>query len=157
MRAGGELAGTVEYAGGWLWLALGLLVAVLVWNLGLVVWGRPHRVRSEPVVEVDPAEVRTRYAARIDALDAARVAGRLDDRAAHRELSLVCRGFVEELTGLGATALTLADLRGRDVPVLVDVVERTYPVEFSARDDWPSESWADAVAHAREVVGAPWN
>lgn len=155
MRAG-DLAGTVGYAALWLWLSVGLLVAVLAWNVGLLVWARPRRVRTSAPVRVDPQALRARARARIDELDRAHASGHLDDRTAHRELSGVCRGFVDELTGLGARSLTLAELRVRDAPTLVEVVERAYPVAFSAREDWPREGWAEAVARAREVVAAPW-
>jgi len=156
VRAGGELAGTVDYATGWLALAVGLLSAVLVWNGAVLVWGRPRRVRQVRSRRADPARLSVRYLSLIDQIEAAHADGRVGLREAHRRLSTVSRDFVQELTGIRASSMTLTDLRGEQLPDLVDLVELVYPPEFEPATDRPDGELDRALAQARKVVSGPW-
>jgi hypothetical protein len=159
VTAGAELAGTVEYATGWWVLAVGLVAAVLAWNLGVLWWGRPRRVAVTVTPRPDVRVLRERYLALIDQVEADHAAGRLEGREAHRRLSELSRGFVHEVTGRRTPAMTLADLRDQDLDRLVDVVEVAYPPAFGP--DRPGAPDADqrlavAADRARTAVRSTW-
>lgn len=155
--ADGELAGPVDYAAGWWVLAIGLLVAVVAWNLGVLAWGRPRRVPAPNAPAVDVAALRRAYLSEIDRIEAAHASGELDLRAAHRRLSAASRAFVAEVTGAGTRAMTLAQLRERDLGPLVDVVEIAYPPAFGPGSVRPPEELPRALTTARAAVNASWS
>lgn len=158
----GELAGTVGYATGWWVLAIALLAAVLGWNLGVLWWGRPRRVRDSPAPRPDVRRLREQYLALIDEVEADHASGRLGVREAHRRLSALSRGFVHEVTGRGTSAMTLADLREQELDRLIDVVEVAYPPAFGPDPAGPDASsphqeLAVAAARARTAVRSSWS
>jgi hypothetical protein len=147
----------VDYAAGWAVVAGALLVAVVAWNVGVLLWGRPRRVRVPATHRPDVALLRKRYLTQIDQVEADHAAGRVDLRDAHRRLSALSRGFVQEASGRPTTAMTLADLRRHDLVPLVDVVEVAYPPAFAPGTDRPAEELARAAERAREAVRSSWS
>lgn len=159
MRAAGELAGPVDYAGLWTWVALGLVAAVVVWNLGVLWWGRPRRTPApEPAVaRRDPEEVRRDHLVRLDRIETEVRAGRLDLRSAYQEMSATARSYVHETTEVPARHLALADLRSHELPLVVAAVEVMYPPEFApGGEDSAAARFDEALGRAREVVTATW-
>lgn len=158
MAAGGDLAGTVDYAGGWLVLAVVLAAAAVSWNVGVLVWGRPRRLAeaARPAPR-DPAVLRARYLELIDQVEADHARGLVDHREAHRRLSLASRGFVQELTGRTTLSMTLTDLRERDLSGLVAVVENAYPPVFSPSSSRPEHELATTLHRARAAVESTWS
>ena len=156
MLADGELAGAVAYQVRWLVLAVVLLVAVVGWNVGVVLWARPRRARHADEPRPLPIDqLRRDCLAHIDDLVADHRAGQTDDREGHRRLSALVRQFVEAAGGAPATSMTLARLRaeGRDeLAGVVDVVTTTYPPTFGPGR--PVTTFDDAVVLARRLVGA---
>ena len=159
MAADAELAGTVDYAAGWLVLAVVLLVAAAGWNAGVLFWGRPRRVpRSARPTPCDPAVLRARYLEVIDRVEADHARGIIDLREAHRRLSWASRGFVQELTGQTTLSMTLTDLQERDLSGLVAVVENAYPPAFAPPSvDRPDDELATTIHRARAAVEATWS
>ena len=158
MAAGADLAGTVDYAGGWLVLSVVLGVVAVGWNVAVLVWGRPRRVAGEArATPRDPELLRARYLELIDQVEADHARGVLDLREAHRRLSRASRGFVQELTGRTTLSMTLADLRERDLSSLVAVVENAYPPVFAPSTDRPDHELARTIRRARDAVEATWS
>lgn len=158
MRADGELLGPVGYPAWWWALAVGLLVLVVAWNAGLLLWGRR---RSRPAHESRPVDARAlaaRYLRLLDEVAADHAAGRLDARAGHQRVSALVREFLEQVSGVAATTMTLADLRalGADAPAgVVGVVEAAYPPSFGPDAECPAGDLEETLARARRVVD-PW-
>lgn len=157
-----ELAGPVDYAAIWTLVALGLVAAVLVWNLGVLWWGRPRRVPAPPPAAAapDPVSVREEHLAELDRIEAGVRAGRLELRPAYQQLSAATRSYVHETTDVPARHLALADLRAAGLAEVAAAVAVMYPPEFApgreADAAGPDERFAEALRRAREVVGTSW-
>lgn len=150
-----EFAGPIAYSHLWLWIAIALVVAVVLYYV-LAWWlTRPPRVRTvaaAPVVVVPP-NARAEHLARIDAVAAQVDDGTMTPRAGHQELSEVVRSYVETVTTLPARTMALADFRAQAPQELVDAIELMYPPEFAPDDDLAREHFATAVDRARALVG----
>lgn len=141
------LAPPATYDTGWLVLGVAALVLALLVPVAVVLltgqrrwWRRPGR-RS--------ARLRRAYLARIDAIEADHVAGRLDVPTATSALSGALRRFASEWTGTLYPAMTLQQLDGHapGTPLRSRVAD-LYPPTFARQEaDVP-----DAAAAARELV-----
>lgn len=146
-----------QYGWGWLLLAVGIIVVLLlVW--GLVLWftrlEKPAKVKTDDVTPVTAdvlTQLRWEYMARIDAIEGGYHNGAIDAKSASRELSSTVRAFVNEYSGLEAPVLALTDLIDIGVhPALIDAIQRHYyPSIF--RKDMLIDPAAGAAA-ARAVV-----
>jgi hypothetical protein len=145
----GEELGTVGYAPGWWVLAGVLLFLVVLWNGGLLVWGRRRsgppvaRPRVRPVSRAD-------YLARIDRIEDDHRQGRASTREAHQQLGVLVRRFVQEQSGVPVTAMTLRELEGRGLPELADLVRVIYPPAFAPEPQ--DADVARALRRARDLV-----
>jgi hypothetical protein len=159
VRVAEDVVGTVAYGAAWWVLAVALLGAVVAWNVGLALWGRPSRVHPDRPRRPHPAvaELRRRCLADLDQIEAREASGHLSTRQAHQQLSRVVRRFVQEATGVPASAMTLASLREQRVPGLLEVIELVYPAEFAPGPRQAEGELAHSLARAREVVRAPWS
>jgi hypothetical protein len=135
---------------GW-WVAGGVILAVAAAALlvGPWLWRRLARRRTAPDNDADrqsgTVDLGAAALAEIDRIEAAWTAGELTDRAAAQGIAAA----VKSLAGTDAATLTLLDLRFRgDVPVLVEVIEAAYPVEFGVKGE------GDVAALARQARGA---
>lgn len=101
----------------------------------------------------DPfAAARPVYLARVDALERRFVAGELDARALHLELSAVVRDFATVRQGLDARVLTLSELRRlTGTRRLAALIETYYRPSF-AQDGHVGASPERAVTGARRVI-----
>lgn len=154
-----ELYPPVQYGWGWVLVAIGIIVAIL-----LVAWlvhtlTRPRRVPASDTADGPHGRVvvlevlREEYRTGIDDVERAYLAGELDARAANLELSRLVRGYVNDHSGLEAPVLTLDDLAARGVhPALVDALRRHYYPSIFRRG--PIVDPVAGAAAAREVVGA---
>lgn len=101
----------------------------------------------------DPyAGVRPVYLAKVDALEARYVAGELDARSLHLELSAVVRDFGSVRRGVDARVLTLSELRRIEgARRLANLIETYYRPAF-ARYGTVGASSEQALAGARRVI-----
>lgn len=152
-----ELTGPVVYS--WWWVVLGLVAMAAV--VGYLVWAvrstrqapQPARVGGLPRRVGDRfAEVRPVYLARVDAVERRFLAGELDARGLHLELSAVVRDFATVRRGVDASVLTLSDLRRVDgTRRLAALIESYYRPAF-ARSGAVTASTQDALDGARRVI-----
>lgn len=154
-----ELYPPVQYGWGWVLVAIGVILVIL-----LVAWlvrtlTRPRRVPASDTADdtrgraVVLEVLREEYRTGIDDVERAYLAGELDARAANIELSRLVRGYVNDHSGLEAPVLTLDDLAARGVhPALVDALRRHYYPSIFRRG--PIVDPVAGAAAAREVVGA---
>lgn len=150
-----ELYPPVQYAPGWMLLALGIIaLAILaVWLILLLT--RPRRVpagdAASPAVGDALAQLRQEYLGGIDGIEHAWRSGRIDARRANLELSRATRAFVNEYSGLEAPVLALDDLVARGVhPALIDALRRHYYPSVFGRG--PAVDPAAGAEAARRVV-----
>ncbi|WP_418063896.1 hypothetical protein [Pimelobacter simplex] len=151
-----EFTGPVAYDDRWLWIAVALGAAVVLYYL-LAWWltRRPRVPRLERVA-VDVPDVRRTHLDLIDRVDARVRAGELEPRAGHQQLSEVVRSYVAAVTTLPARTMALADFRARAPHELVAVIELVYPPEFAPDDAIARELFDTAVVRARGLV-ADWS
>ncbi|GAA1532220.1 hypothetical protein [Nocardioides humi] len=148
-----EFSGPVGYADRWLWIALGLAVALAVYYL-LAWWlTRPPRPRTVARAGVPLPDVRQEHLARIDRIDALVRSGELAPRDGHQQLSEVVRDYVAAVTTLPARTMVLADFRDRAPAALVEVIELVYPPEFAPDDAVARDLFDTAAERARGLVG----
>lgn len=155
MFAPDELYPPAQYGGGWIFLALAIVVVVLVAALLVRYLTRPRPATAARVdhneVAAALARLRTEYHARIDQIEAEYRAGRVDARRTNLELSRLVRRYVNEYSGIEAPVLTLDDLTERGAhPVLVDAIRRYYYPSMFRRG--PIVDPIAGAGAAREVV-----
>ncbi|GAA3669521.1 hypothetical protein [Microbacterium marinilacus] len=155
MPASDDLYPPVQYAPGWLLLALGVIALVLaaVWLVLLLTRPRAGGVAPPPPVVADAVTMlRHEYLDGIQRIEDDYRAGRIDARRANLELSRTARAFVNEHSGLEAPVLTLDDLVARGVhPSLIDALHRHYYPSIFGRG--PAIDPIAGAHAARRVVG----
>ncbi|MEU4014114.1 hypothetical protein AB0E56_02505 [Microbacterium sp. NPDC028030] len=135
MPGSDELYPPAQYGWGWMLLAIGILILLVLGAWLLIVLTRPRRTLTladpaaghAPLVVDVLSQLRTEYLARIAEIETEYRERRLPARQANLELSRVVRTFVNEYSGLEAPVLTLDDLVARGVhPALIDALSRHY-------------------------------
>lgn len=135
MPGSDDLYPPAQYGWGWMLLAIGILVLLVLGAWLLIVLTRPRSAASltaqtagHPPLIVDVlSQLRTEYLERIQQIETAYRERRLSARQANLELSRVVRAFVNEYSGLEAPVLALDDLVARGVhPALIDAMGRHY-------------------------------
>ncbi|WP_251444086.1 hypothetical protein [Microbacterium sp. USTB-Y] len=130
-----ELYPPAQYGGGWILLAIGVLVLLAGAAWLVIVLTRPRSaipVAASPVpvpaLTADVATVlRQEYLGAIAQIEADYRAGVTDARRANLDLSRTVRGFVNEYSGIEAPVLALDDLVRLGVhPALIDAIGRNY-------------------------------
>ncbi|GAT74655.1 hypothetical protein [Microbacterium hydrocarbonoxydans] len=133
MPGSDELYPPAQYGWGWILLAIGILILLIVAAWAVVMLTRPRRLTlgSDEARTLQTADVlsqlRAEYLERIQLIEDDYRARRLTARNANFELSRVVRTFVNEYSGLEAPVLALEDLVARGVhPALIDAMSRHY-------------------------------
>lgn len=137
-----QLYPPAQYGWGWLALAFGIILAIILAAVLVMLLTRPKKIVDADAADEHPrlaaeviAQLRAEYLAEIDRIQGDHAAGRLSGRDANRQLSATVRRFVNEYSGLEAPVLALADLRRAGVhPALVDALERHYYPSVFRRD-----------------------
>lgn len=164
MSGSDELYPPAQYGGGWILLALGILVAVVLAAWLVFALTRPRRSlellgtseTGAPAMTADVLTVlRHDYLQRIAHVETRYQAGELDPRRANLELSRTVRSFVNEYSGLEAPVLALDDLVSLGVhPALIDALHRHYYPSVFQRG--PAIDPVAGAQAARTVV-TTWN
>lgn len=148
----------VAYYDRWLWLALLVLLAVVVYYVVALLLTRTPRPQPDgyawwrPSQQIDP---RQQHLDEIDRIEAQARQGEIDFRQAHQQLSETVRSYVDTITPLPASTMSLADLRAAAPGELAHAIELMYPPEFAPEDVDARERFDAALHHARRVV-ATW-
>lgn len=135
MPGSDELYPPTQYGWGWMLLAIGILVLLVLGAWLLIALTRPRRLAAMTAPEPGLAPLgpdvltllRSEYLERIGRVETDYRERRLSARQANLELSRVVRTFVNEYSGLEAPVLALDDLVARGVhPALLDAMGRHY-------------------------------
>lgn len=118
----------------WLWLGLGLILAVCAGYAAIVVSTLPsRRLRTMPILRDAHARLlRRRFAARVRAILRQYRAGELTDVAATAALSQTMRSFLHQATGRRAQYMQLKDIAASDLSSAAPILEALGDVQFSA-------------------------
>jgi hypothetical protein len=164
MRGAGDLVAAdlpaefhepVAYYDRWLWLALLVLLAVVLYYVLALLFTRSPRSQPDgyawwrPEQRVDP---RAQHLGEIDRIEAQVRDGEIGHREAHQRLSETVRSYVDTITPLPASTMSLADLRAAAPGELAHAIELMYPPEFAPGEDEARERFDAALHHARRVV-----
>lgn len=141
-------------------LALVLLVAVIAANVLLRVilpgnlkgMRRPSKDKSgdtQGVPYFDINESKWRHVSQLDSLRNAYMAGQVNSRVAHEEISRVARSFVHEATKVDVQDWTLEEIRRSPYASLAELIGICYEPEFAEHSDTdPIRS----IDHAKAVI-----
>lgn len=131
------------------WLTAGMTVLVmLIGIIGLVVFlnrknkkkavaPKPAPVQGEQpqLKQVSGEQIKQKYCAMIDELENQYRGGKVSNRKAYQELSVIVRQFVYELTGVKVHNFTLDEINRLDMPSLYTLIAECYTPEFSVDKD----------------------
>ncbi|WP_296605226.1 hypothetical protein, partial [Nocardioides sp.] len=95
----------MAYATGWWFLAGALLVMVIAWNVGVLLWGRGGR-SSAPEARPEPLSVQ-QYLELVAGVEAEHASGTIGGREAHHRLSALARRYLEDSSGRAFSSMTL--------------------------------------------------
>nr|WP_201470437.1 hypothetical protein [Microbacterium hydrocarbonoxydans] len=135
MPGSDELYPPGQYGWGWILLAIGVLLLLIVGAWIVTLLTRPRRDLTLTADSQQPAlqttdvlsQLRVEYLQSIQRIEDDYRARSLSARNANLELSRVVRTFVNEYSGLEAPVLALDDLVARGVhPALIDAMQRHY-------------------------------
>ena len=109
--------GPSPYAASWLWLGLALLILVIAWYVGIVVWTLPaHRLRAIPAVRsVHSKLLRRKFVRAIRSIDRQYRAGDMSAAEASRQLSRTLRSFLHQATGTPAQYMHVKSIQSGDL------------------------------------------
>ena len=155
-----DLYGPVAYSWWWTLVAGLALLVVAGWIVGVVLAtrrrGAPDLPPRPPELHAGPgdqfAAVRPVYLSRVDAVERRFLAGELDPRGLHLELSAVVRDFATVRRGVDASVLTLTELRRVEgTRRLAGLIETYYRPAF-AQNGAAGASTDAAIDGARRVI-----
>lgn len=109
--------GPSPYAASWLWLGLTLLILVIAWYAGVVVWTMPaHRLRTIPAVRsVHSKLLRRKFVRAIRSIDGRFRAGDLSAAEASGQMSRTLRSFLHQATGTPAQYMHVEAIQSGDL------------------------------------------
>ena len=93
------------------------------------------------------------YLEKIAVVEQKYLAGQIDVRNTHQELSAIVRMFVHDLTGINAQNFSLNELKAHNIYQISNLIEEFYAPEFAERSEKEARS---SIAQAREVI-VRWN
>jgi hypothetical protein len=125
--------GPMRYSSLWLWLGLLLLVAVILWYVGVFVWTMPsQRLRRIPVIRsLHDALLRRRFSRTIRTIDENYRAGDLSAAQACSQMSRTLRSFLHQATGARAQYMHLDAITDSDLAEAAPVFSALNDARFN--------------------------
>jgi hypothetical protein len=127
------LFGPSAYSTSWLWLGLALLLLVVAWYVGVIVWTLPsHRLRTIPVVRsVHARLLRHIFVRAIRSTGTRYRAGDLTAPEAGHEMSRALRSFLHQATGTPAQFLHVEKIRSGELAAAAPVLASLDDAQFN--------------------------
>ena len=143
----------LPYSTWWLVLGVLLILGVVGWFVGVVVWTLPvERLRTIPVIrDVTARVLRHKFSASIGRVGDRYRAGGLSSREASAEMSRILRNFVYLRTGVRAQYLVLGEVTDTAAAAVAPVMAALYARQFEAGDD---TDVAVTVSQVRSAIQA---
>lgn len=131
------------------WLTAGTTVLVLLIGIiGLIVFIKTRNKKKTVVAKQAPVQmkqpkgkpvsgeqIKQKYCVMIDELENQYRGGKLSNRKAYQELSVIVRRFVYEVTGVEVPNFTLEEINRLNMPSLYSLIAECYTPEFSVDKD----------------------
>lgn len=135
-------------------------LVVLIGIIGLIVFlktkNKKQSAPSKPTPEPKPVakpvsgeQIKQKYCTAIDDLENKCRGGKMNNRKAYQNLSVILRRFVYELTGVKVHNYTLDEINRLNMPSLSEVIGECYAPEFSVDKDG---NIYDTMNKARMVI-----
>lgn len=135
-----------------LWLVLGvlLILGVIGWFGGVLVWTLPvERLRALPVIrDISARVLQRKFSAAVGRVADRYRAGELSSRQAYTEMSRILRNFVFYRTGVRAQYMTLGEVERGPAAAAAPIVKALYTRQFDVVDN------PDVAAAAAQVRSA---
>jgi hypothetical protein len=143
--------GPQPYSVWWLWTAVLLICAVIVWYTTVFVWTLPsHQLRRIPVVRrMHRRLIRSRFARCVQRIADEHHAGRIPSPAACAAISRTLRSFLHQSTGAKAQYLQLSSIAEGDLAAAAPLLARLGDAQFNAD---ARVDVADASSRAQELI-----
>jgi len=136
-----------------LWLVLGILLilGVIGWFGGVVVWTLPvERLRTIPVIrDISARVLRRKFGSAVGQVADRYRAGELSSRQAYAEMSRILRNFVFYRTGVRAQYMTLGEVERGPAAAAAPIVKALYTRQFDVVDH---PDVAVAAAQVRSAI-----
>ncbi|MDH6198259.1 putative MnhB-related membrane protein [Mycobacterium frederiksbergense] len=136
-----------------LWLVLGVLLVlgVIGWFVGVVVWTLPvERLRTIPVIrDISARVLRRKFSAEVGKVSDRYHAGGLNSRQAYTEMSRILRNFVYFQTGVAAQYMALGEVANSSAAAAAPAVSALYAGQFELGD---SPDVAATAAQVRSTI-----
>lgn len=128
------VSGPTPYSPWWLWFGLALLLFVIAWYAGVLVWTLPsEQLRSIPVIRsIHAAVLRRRFTRSIRTIDARHRAGELSKAEAGAQVSRTLRSFLHQATGTPAQYMHLDAISASDLAVAGPLLSALNDAQFNA-------------------------
>lgn len=136
----------------WFWLVLGVLLVlgVIGWFVGVLVWTLPvERLRTIPVIrDLSVRVLQRKFGAAVGRVADRHRAGELNSRQAYAEMSRILRNFVFYRTGVRAQYMTAGEVAQGPAAAAAPIVNALYTRQFDAAEN------PDVAAAAAQVRSA---
>ncbi|KUI44217.1 hypothetical protein AU197_02985 [Mycobacterium sp. IS-1590] len=128
------VGGPMPYSSGWLWLGALLVLAVIVWYIGVFMWTLPaQRLRRLPLARSLHARLlRRRFARSVQRIAARHRHGELTDAEAGAAMSRTLRSFLHQATGIRAQYMQLDDIASGELAPAAPTLAALDDAQFNA-------------------------
>ncbi|MDX1883424.1 hypothetical protein [Mycolicibacterium sp. 120270] len=125
--------GPSPYSAAWLWLGLALLLVVVSWYVGVIVWTLPaDRLRSIPWIrDLHSKLLRRKFVRAIQSIDGRYRAGELSAAEAGHAMSRTLRSFLHHATGTRAQYMHVEAIRSGDLADAAPVLAALNDAQFN--------------------------
>lgn len=141
----------LPYSVGWLVLGVLLVLGVIGWFVGVLVWTLPvARLRTIPVIrDISARVLRRKFSAAIGGVSDRYQAGELTSRQAYTAMSRILRNFVYLQTGVAAQYMALNEVADSPAAAAAPAVSALYARQFDLAE---SPDVAATAAQVRSTI-----
>ena len=112
-----------------------------------------HDLHIRPVSASRLSRFKTQYQKKLQQLSEKQKSGKISERKAYQEMSILIRGFVKDVTGIQVTTCTYTDIKSLNLPALTKLLRTYYEPEFAERSN---ADFNDSLKDTLEII-KKWN
>lgn len=137
-------------------IVMGVVMAIFIATIIVVIVkkvSKPKVNENREITVADREQIKAKYIAMLNGLEAQCRNGKFSNRKAYQELSKIARHYIYETTGVKVQNYTLDEIKGTNMAGLYNVVSECYAPEFSI--DKNGDIYGSIVKVRKVVEG--WN